>query len=65
MFHGLSDRESDKNRDGENDNELVPAAHEFHVEEGEADYRYSRNVQEIRRSRLRDKFIIPKCVMRH
>lgn len=40
MFHGLSDRESDKNRDGENDNELVLAAHEFHVEEGEADYRY-------------------------
>lgn len=31
---------------------LFLAAHEFHVKEGEADYRY---VQEI--SRLRDKFI--------
>lgn len=40
MFHGLSDRESDKNRDGENDNEPVLAAHEFRVKEGEADYRY-------------------------
>lgn len=50
-------RESDKNRDCDNDNKLV-LAHEFRINEGEKRQItvISNNIQEICRSRSRDRF---------